>query len=167
MTGRSAVSSHSIGCALGLMLLVVGCKKTYRVGEYVLVEWEPDKAPYPAYITEQKSKTRFRVHFEGYESRWDEEVSSDRIRGRVEGPVSTPPPPAKVARAAGVSPRASGSGPPVAPYRVGDRVRVRWRGSVYSATITGVVASDRFSVHYEGQENAWDEVIDLDRIVRR
>ncbi len=148
-------------------LLLCGCKKTYRVGEYVWVEWEAHQRPYPAYIIEQKSKSRFRVHYEGYESRWDEEVSSDRIRGRVEGPVSPPPPPEKVALAAGVSPRASGSGAPLAPYKVGDRVRVRWRGSVYSATIIGVVASDRFLIHYDGQENAWDEIIDIDRIVRR
>ena len=150
-----------------MVLLATGCKKPYRVGEYVLVEWEEDKPPYPAYIIEQKGKSRFRVHFEGYESRWDEEVSIDRVLGRIEGTVTPPLPPERVARAAGVSPRASGSAAPVAPYKVGDRVRVRWRGSLYSATVIGVVASDRFFVHYDGHENAWDEVVDIDRIVGR
>jgi hypothetical protein len=53
------------------------------------------------------------------------------------------------------------------PYREGDRVRVTWRGSVYSATVTKVVAKDRFEVHYEGHEAAWDEVVTIDRIAGR
>ncbi len=147
-----------------------GCKKPLRVGEHVLVEWEKDQPPYPAYITERVGATRYRVHFDGYDSRWDEDVSVDRILGRVEGPVVAPPPPRKVALAAGVaSPKASGSAGEVAvsPYREGDRVRVTWRGSVYSATVTKVVAKDRFEVHYEGHEAAWDEVVGIDRIVGR
>ncbi len=146
---------------------MAGCKKPYRVGEYVLVEWEEDQPPYPAYIIEKKGKTRYRVHFDGYESRWDEEVNLDRIIGRVQGQVTPPPPPAKVARAAGIPPSPSGSAATKAPYRIGDRVRVKWRGSVYNATVAGVVASDRFLVHYDGHESAWDEIIHIDRIVSR
>ncbi len=154
-------------CAL---LLLPACKKPYRVGEHVLVEWEKDQPPYPAYIIERVSPTRYRVHFDGYDSRWDEDVSFDRVLGLVEGHVVAPPPPPKVARAAGViSPKTAGSAGEVAvsPYREGDRVRVTWRGSVYSATVTKVVAKDRFEVHYEGHEAAWDEVVGIDRIVGR
>src|SRR5690606_33016512 len=102
------------------------CEESYRVGEYVWVEWEG--RDYPAYIIEKKGATRFRVHFDGYESRWDEDVTLDRIKGRIKGPVSPPPPPEKVARAAGISPKASSSAAPVSHYKVGDRVRVKWRG---------------------------------------
>lgn len=150
--------------------LLTGCKQPYRVGEHVLVEWEKGQAPYPAYITERVGATRYRVHFDGYDSRWDEDVSLERLLGRVEGPVSAPPPPTKVALALGVaSPRTAGSAGEVAvsPYREGDRVRVSWRGSVYSATVIKVVAKDRFEVHYEGHEAAWDEVVGIDRIVGR
>lgn len=153
-----------------LSLTLAACKKPYRVGEHVLVEWEKEQPPYPAYITERTGSGRYRVHFDGYDSRWDEEVSFDRILGRVEGPVSAPPPPPKVALAAGVpSPTASGSAGEVAasPYREGDRVRVSWRGAVYSATVVKVVAKDRFEVHYEGHEAAWDEVVGVDRILGR
>jgi hypothetical protein len=38
---------------------------------------------------------------------------------------------------------------------------------VYSATVTKVVAKDRFEVHYEGHEAAWDEVVGIDRIAGR
>lgn len=150
--------------------LLPGCKKPLRVGEHVMVEWEKEQPPYPAYIIERVGTTRYRVHFDGYDSRWDEDVSFDRILGLVEGPVVVPPPPPKVALAAGVaSPKASGSAGEVAvsPYKEGDRVRVTWRGSVYSATVTKVVAKDRFEVHYEGHEVAWDEVVSIDRIAGR
>lgn len=148
----------------------IGCKQPYRVGEHVLVEWEKEQPPYPAYIIERPSPTRYRVHFDGYDSRWDEDVSVDRVLGRVEGHVAAPPPPTKVALALGVaSPKTAGSAGEVAvsPYKEGDRVRVSWRGSVYSATVTKVVAKDRFEVHYEGHEAAWDETVGIDRIQGR
>ena len=165
------MTSRAAQFLLLVALLAVGaCKEPYRVGEHVLVEWESDQPPYPAYIVERVGAARYRVHFEGYDSRWDEDVSFDRILGRVEGTVTAPPPPPKVARAAGVAlPKGSSSAGEVAvsPYREGDRVRVTWRGSVYSATVVRVVAKDRFEVHYEGHETAWDEVVNIDRIVGR
>ena len=167
MTLRGAAAALGV-CAC--VALLSGCKKPLRVGEHVLVEWEKEQPPYPAYIIERVGTTRYRVHFDGYDSRWDEDVSFDRILGRVEGPMPVPPPPPKVALAAGVaSPKASGSAGEVAvsPYREGDRVRVTWRGSVYSAQVTKVVAKDRFEVHYEGHEAAWDEVVTIDRIAGR
>jgi hypothetical protein len=152
----------------GLVLgLAVGCQQPYRVGEYVLVQWEEGGPSYPAYVTEVKGRTRYRVHFEGYESRWDEDVGVERIVGRVRGPVAVPPPPPKVAAAAGLPPQPSSSAATSAPYRVGDRVRVMWRGSPYPATIVDVLAPDRFVVHYEGYEAGWDEPIHIDRIVTR
>jgi hypothetical protein len=51
------------------------------------------------------------------------------------------------------------------PYRVDERVRVRWRGSVYPATITELLGGDQVKVHYLGHESVWDEVISVDRIV--
>jgi hypothetical protein len=164
------MSRLRLSCLLLCGFLAVGCKKPYRVGEHVLVEWEKEQPPYPAYITERVGATRYRVHFDGYDSRWDEDVSLERLLGRVEGPVAVPPPPPKVALAAGVaSPKTAGSAGEVAvsPYKEGDRVRVSWRGSVYSAQVIKVVAKDRFEVHYDGHEAAWDEVVGIERIAGR
>jgi hypothetical protein len=161
-------SGHALSFAL--LMLLSGCKKPYRVGEHVLVEWEKEQPPYPAYITERVGASKYRVHFDGYDSRWDEDVSIDRLLGRVEGVVTAPPPPPKVALAAGVaSPKTAGSAGEMAvsPYREGDRVRVSWRGAVYSAIVIKVVAKDRFEVHYEGHEAAWDEVVGIERIAGR
>src|SRR5690606_27701372 len=96
MSGFPSFVALARVCLLGaLLLLVTGCKRPYRIGEYVWVEWE-EGAYYPAYIIQKKGPTRYRVHFEGYESRWDEDVTLDRIRGRIDGPVTPPPPPKKV-----------------------------------------------------------------------
>ncbi len=157
---------RALPTALLLALLALpACSKPYRVGEHVMVEW--DGKDYPAYIIERKGRTRYRVHIDGYDSRWDHDVGLDAIKGRVQGHVSPPPPPAKVARAAGINPKTSSSSAPVSSYKVGDRVRVTWRGSKYKATITQVISPTRFRVHYDGYETAWDEVIDIDRIVGR
>lgn len=168
----------------GLALLQLGCSQPYKVGDYVLVEWEEGKL-YPAYITEI-NKSRYRVHFDGYDSRWDDDFGIERIKGRVEGPVVPPPPPEKVARAsrpaaakaaadqasdsdAGApSPSSAGSvALAVNQFKPGDRVRVTWRGSIYSAVVLEIVAQDRVLLHYEGHESIWDEVVQIDRIVSR
>jgi hypothetical protein len=149
----------------------------------VLVEWEEGKL-YPAYITEI-TKSRYRVHFDGYDSRWDDDFGLERIKGRVEGPVVPPPPPEKVARASRPAAKAAADnandadgGVPspslvgsvalaVNQFKPGDRVRVTWRGSVYSAVVLEIVAQDRVLLHYEGHENVWDEVVQTERIVSR
>jgi hypothetical protein len=155
-----------LGVFLALALFATACKKQHRIGEYVLVEWEEGKL-YPAYITEMKSKTRYRVHYDGYDAKWDEDVTLDRIKGVVRGKVVAPPPPKKVERSLGAAAAAAGSASPVSEHKVGDRVRVRWRGSVYQATIINVVERDEYLVHYDGHETAWDEVIKSERIVGR
>lgn len=147
--------------------LLAACKRPYRVGDHVLVEWEDGSSKlYPGYIVERVSETRYRVHFDGYDARFDEDVSVDRIRGHVTGPVMVPPPPKHVARVVGL-PREPDAGAAlvVNPYKAGDRLRVRWRGSVYSAVVLEVVAKDRVLIRYEGHESAWDEVVSLDRIL--
>lgn len=158
----------SVGPAQVLLfaLLFTACKKPYRVGEHVLVEWETGKL-YPAHVIEANSAVRYRVHFDGYDTHWDEDIGIDRIKGRVQGPLTPPPPPAKVARAAGAPTGSAGIAEGINPFREGDRVRVTWRGSVYAAVVLQVVGRDRILVHYEGHENAWDETVVLDRVVSR
>jgi hypothetical protein len=146
-------------------LWLAACQEQYRVGDHVWVEWEGRE--YPAYVLEITSKSRLRVHFEGYDTRWDRDVTLDEVRGRVKGPVKHPPPPEKVARAMGLRPKPSASAGAVSPYRPGDRVRVRWRGSVYAGTVQAVLAADRFLIHYDGYGSEWDEPVAMERIVGR
>jgi hypothetical protein len=139
-----------------------GCRDHYRIGEYVWVEWEG--RDFPAYIVEQKTKSKVRVHFDGYDSRWDEDVTPERIKGKIEGTPVLPPPPDKVARALGILPKPTGSAGAPSAYVVNDRVRVRWRGSNYVATIVAITAAGNLTVHYEGYGSEWDETIPEDRI---
>jgi hypothetical protein len=151
-----------------LALTASGCKRPYRVGEHVLVEWEEGTNQYyPAFVIERIGSSRYRVHFEGYDTRFDEDVGSDRIAGRVDGPAPAPPPPKKVARGVSSATPDAGAALLVNPYKAGDRLRVRWRGTVYAATVLDVVAKDRVLVRYDGFESAWDEIVPLDRVISR
>ncbi|NRA35575.1 MAG: hypothetical protein HRU17_19785 [Polyangiaceae bacterium] len=131
-----------------------------------MVEWE-DK-DYPAYILELRTRGRFKVHMDGYDTRWDRIVDAEQIKGRAEGTVPAPPPPKRVARAMGLTPAASAQAKSaVSTFKVGHKVKVKWRGSTYSATIVEVVAPDKYKIHYNGHESAWDEVVPLERIQGR
>ena len=156
MRSRAFLTLAVLSCALS------GCKKPYRVGEFVLVDWEENR-PFAAYITDIVGTSRYRVHFDGYDC--DQEVSFDRIKGRVDGPVPQATP-GKLPCAHAV-PAPSGSGPvlTIAAYKANDHVRVTWRGTIYPAIVLQVIDKDRFLVHYDGLESAWDETVTLDRIV--
>lgn len=150
---------------LPLLFLPIGCSRPYQVGDYVLVEWGEDKLLYPAFILELKPGSRFKVHYEGYPSRWDEVVALPRIKGRATGKVNPPPPPLKVRLATGHTPKKKGDQSPVSQFKEGDRISVKWRESVYRASVIEVVSSTEVKVRYEGHEAAWDEVVPVSRIV--
>lgn len=164
LTGQGIPAAATL-LVLLVSMLVVGCSRPYQVGDHVLVEWGKEGHLYPAFITVRKSSSKYRVHYEGYPSRWDEDVSLPRIKGRVTGAVAQPPPPKHVRRAQGLDTKKKGDGSQLGRYKEGDRVRVTWRGSVYRATVIEVVSPTEFKVHYEGHEDAWDEVVPVSRIV--
>lgn len=163
LTGPGRLRTAAAGLVLVASLCLPACRDEFRIGDYVWVEWEG--RDYPAYIVDRKDKARFRVHFDGYESRWDEDVTLERIKGRVEGTATTPPPPDKVARAMGIVPKPSNSVGAPSAFNVGDRIRVRWRGSLYAATIQALAGPGKVLVHYEGYGTEWDEVVGEDRVV--
>jgi len=144
-----------------LSLGLGGCKASYRVGDYVLVNWCDGQ--YPAYIVAQRGRARYRVHFDGYDSRWDTEITYQDVRQRLDEPPRPPPEMcAKVALALGVLKQEASA---ASPYKEGVRVKVSWRGSVYRATVVEVVSPERIKVHYDGTESFLDEVIDRSRLV--
>lgn len=144
---------------IALCLVGAGCAESHRIGDHVLVEYDGQECP--GFVIDRKSETRFRVHFdfEGYD--WQDDVSVDRIIRRIVGTAPSCALPRSVRATLGLvsTPKARAS-----PYKVGDRVRVRWRDSVYPATIMDVVAPDRVVVHYHGHEDVWDETIGVERI---
>jgi len=137
------------------------CGRRNRIGEHVWVLWE--SRPVRAFIVETTGESRVRVQFESCDSSWQREVTPDRITGRVSEAEAAHPPVAPACAPTSPSRKGDSIGLAV-PYRVGDRIRVKWRGSTYNATVLGVVGPDRVRVHYEGLESAWDETIGTDRI---
>lgn len=143
---------------LAFALALPACKKHVGVGDRVLVEWEGQS--YPAIILEAPSPSKFKVHYEGYDSVWDEVVVKDRVKGLVEGPVVAPEPPQKV-RDKAIQAATKNL------YKIGDHVRVDWHGQMYPATIVGIVGQEKYRVHYEGYGTEWDETVGLARIQAR
>lgn len=139
------------------------CQRPYRVGDHVLVEWGEEKLLYGAFIIDKRDETHFRVHFEGYPARWDEDVTLDRIKGLAPDHVTPLPPPRHVQVAQGIQKKPDEAAL-LSRYKVGDRLRVRWRDSVYRVVVVEVIGPGRLKIHYEGYEDAWDEVIDLSRV---
>ena len=139
-----------------------GCRESLRIGDHVMVSY--DGLSCPGYVIDKKSETRLRIHFdfEGYD--WQDDVSVDRVLGTVQGPVQPCAIPERVRATLGLLATAK-SRARTSPYQVGDRVRVRWRQSIYPATVTEVRAADSVVVHYHGHEDVWDEAISIDRIV--
>jgi hypothetical protein len=148
------------------LILLASCRRAHKVGDHVLVTWRG--GDYPAVIVGIDGPSRFRVHYDGFSEDWDELVPATRILGRLSTVPGAAPAglPSSKTRS---TPTASGSAAPLPPsvYRLGDRVRVEWHGSIYPATIVSVMGDDRYRVHYESYGSEWDEDVDLGRIQRK
>ena len=136
-------------------LMLAACGRSPAVGDRVMVEWESNT--YPAMVMEVPSPAKFKVHYEGYDTVWDEVVPRSRIRGLVEGPVAAPEAPAKVRAKAMKAAQTN-------VYKMGDHVRVEWHGQIYPATISGIVGQEKYRVSYDGYGREWDEIVGLSRI---
>lgn len=146
---------------LAVIFSLFSCNQPYRVGEHVWVDLDGQR--YRAFIVDRASSGRFRVQFEGCDTHWQRDVTLEKIVGRLDEVESARAPTVVACSPVGVAAKGGTTGVRT-PYKVGDRIRVRWRGSVYTASVAGVIAPDRFLVHYEGHEAAWDEIVPLERV---
>ncbi|MFO0738574.1 MAG: agenet domain-containing protein [Labilithrix sp.] len=121
---------------------------TYLVGEKVDVEW--NGSWWKAEIVGVNGSL-YRVHYTGWSAKWDEDVTTARIRPPTgDGRIGTEVP--------GVADQASPS-----KWKVGDNVDVSWNGSWWAASIIGV-NGNLYRVHYTGWASSWDENVTLARI---
>lgn len=109
----------------------------YRVGDKVMVKWQGKW--YPANIIAKKSATVYRIHYLGWNSSFDEDVSIKNIKPYVATNAS---------------------------WKVGDKVMVKWGSQWWKAVILEV-RKDGYKVHYEGYDAKWDEVVASSRIKAR
>lgn len=121
----------------------------YGIGEKVEVEWNGSwwKAEVLAV-----NGGLYRVHYTGWSSKWDEDVTTSRIR-----------PPSGDARIGTEVPGAADQAVGAAKWKVGDNVDVSWNGSWWAAQIIAVNGG-LYRVHYIGWNASWDENVTLARI---
>jgi len=114
------------------------------VGSKVSVQW--DGRWFPATILAVEGPGRYRIHYDGWGSDWDEVVGPDRmdLSGKTSAPSAPPP------------------GEPG--YRTGARVSINWNGSWYDGTVIAVEGPERYRVHYEGWSADSDEVVGPERL---
>jgi hypothetical protein len=155
------VSRDILGLLVAAFVLGTACNKPHRIGEHVWVEWDGQR--YRAFVVDRSGVARLRVQFEGCDSHWQRDVALDKILGRLDEAEEARAPATVACSPIGAAAKGGPTGV-ATPYKAGDRIRVRWRGSVYTATVAGAIAPDRFLVHYEGHEAAWDEVVPLERV---
>jgi len=150
---------RSVFLAAALFALAgVGCGQSYRVGDQVMVEW--DGKEYQAVILAVDGPTKYKVHYDGYDDAWDETVQKARVKGPCNGDEVRPDPPAKVRQKALEAAQTN-------TYRVGDQVRVDWRGRFYPAQIIDVVGKEKYRVHFDGYGDEFDENVGLARMQAR
>ncbi|MFO0663526.1 MAG: agenet domain-containing protein [Polyangiaceae bacterium] len=141
---------------------------TYAVGDKVDVKW--NNSWWKGEVL-SVDNGKYRVHYTGWSSNWDETVAADRIRAlsgeskvgsMAEGtgsadPAASAAPSASASAAASSAPAAT-----AAAYKVGDKVDVNWKGSWYQAKILSAGAT--YKVHYIGWASSWDESVPASRI---
>lgn len=176
---------HSVVFAgLFAALVASGCKKkeipppvpettsaavaTYAVGDKVDVKW--NNSWWKGEILSSDSG-KYKVHYTGWSSTWDESVTPDRLRAptseskvgsSVEGTGSADP------AAAAASAPAAAATPSPAPaaasaYKVGDKVDVNWKGTWYQGKILSA-GGGNYKIHYIGWASSWDESVPASRI---
>jgi hypothetical protein len=90
------------------------------------------------------SRTRCKVHYKGYGENWDEWVGPDRIRTQ--------------------SANSLWMGTPNTPnYRVGQAVRVQWKGNWYNAHILEL-KQNKYLIKYDDYGSEWNEWVGVGRI---
>jgi len=80
-TATTAATVHATSTA------AVPAKSTYKVGENVTVMWQGQ--PYAASILAVLPNDKYKIHYTGWGSNWDETVGLDRIVGAKTGVAAT------------------------------------------------------------------------------
>ena len=137
----------------------------YKMGDGVDVLW--NGAWYEGTVLAVATGDKYRIHYSGYASSWDEWVTLARIRAKTGkglkgGAAATTP-----TATASAAPSGTAQLVPVAgAYAVGDAVNVLWKGSWYPGKIIGVNAG-QYKVHYDGYASSWDEWVGPARLKKK
>lgn len=183
----------AVGVAVLALALASGCKKsegngdapaasqaasapdptppapTYKIGDAVDVKW--NSSWWRAEVLSVNGGT-YRIHYVGWSSSWDEDVTPDRVRARTEessvgteepaagaAPSASAAPEEQPAQAASAAPKKAAAGA----WKVGDKVDVNWNGQWWQGQILSV-NGNQYKVHYIGWASSWDETVTASRL---
>jgi hypothetical protein len=157
-----------------------------RHGAKLWVEWRG--AWWPATAVREADHGMTRIHYDGFSTRWDEDVPASRMAPRDR------PPPGKraglapsglawvavvlvvlgglVAVALGSTSATSGTTPGTAlvtarTLGVGSEVWIAWGSSWYEGRVIEIEGETSVRVHYTGWSDASDETVPIDRVRQR
>ena len=137
---------------------------TFAVGDAVDVQWK--SSWWKGEILEVKG-SKYRVHYVGWSSTWNEDVTPDRVRARS---VSASVGSEETAPAASAAPSATQAAAEPAPkavaataWKAGSKVDVNWNGQWWQGQVLSVVGA-QYKVHYVGWASSWDEVVPASRL---
>ena len=193
MNFRSAMKLKNVALVISLVAgiclvstTILGCQKgdvTWKAGDKVDVDWKGTW--WKADVVEATSEGKYKIHYVGWSTRWDETVPSTRVRARTAGakegsgtkekvkkpepkktvavkPKPIKPPP--VAPATTKPPATTGA--PATAWKVSDKVDVEWNGAWWKGEILEV-ASGKYKIHYVGWAASWDETVPGKRLRAR
>ncbi len=119
------------------------------------------------------SGDKYRVHYTGWSSSWDELVTADRLRAPTgdakvgtdtAGAAPTTEPTAAATAVPSVTATTTATVAKAASaFKIGDKVDVNWKGSWYKGQVIGT-PGNLFRVHYLGYASSWDENVTLSRL---
>ena len=137
---------------------------TFSAGDAVDVQWK--SSWWKGEVLEVKG-TKYRVHYVGWSSTWNEDVTPDRVRARTDAASVGSEETAAVASAA---PSATQAAPEPAPkavaataWKAGSKVDVNWNGQWWQGQVLSVTGN-QYKVHYIGWASSWDEVVPASRL---
>ncbi len=163
-----------VGTCFGSLGLVACQEKapTYSVGDKVDVEW---KGSWWKAEVLDASDGKYKIHYVGWASSWDESVPLARMRARTAGAkegTATKAPVKKRAKAetkpakAPAAVSAAASAAAATAWKVGDKVDVEWNGAWWQGEILEA-ADGKYKIHYVGWAASWDESVAPKRLRAR
>jgi hypothetical protein len=148
-TGRSTIDRPTVPLSpVETGQLAVNDQTPLEVGSRLEAEW--GRRWYPAQVVQLLPDGQVKVHYEGYDSNFDEVVSRSRLWVAAGTGQRLPASPAAAQSPAAVSGAA---------LKVGTRLEIEWGGRWYPGEVIQVLPDGKAKVHYDGFSSGFDEVV--------
>lgn len=136
---------------------------TFNVGDKIDINW---KGGWWKGDVLEVQDGKYRVHYTGWASSWDETATPDRVRAQTADSKSgsaAEPGAAPAASAVAAHEAVEKVKPAPVAFKVGENVDINWKGAWWQGKVLSVQGNS-YKVHYVGWESSWDEVAPTSRL---